>query len=554
MKADKASESIQYDLCVIGSGPAGIILALEYAQLNPDKKVALVEFGSRNQEGKNSLDDSIVVENKINHHDPYECTNRGLGGTGRTWGGRCVMFDDVDFIDRPIVNNGCTWDISLLQDVKQYTQKNSIYFECGSDVFDLDQIDGADKKRIADGFRQAHITDSRLERWSMPTRFGARYENDIDASENIILFESYEAIGLDEPDSNGDVNHVTFKHTGSGELLKLKANSIAIAAGTQETTRLLLKNLQIFNRLGFVPDALGKYYQGHVSGKIASVQFFGKPENTDYGFHQEKDGVYVRRRFQFDSEFLKKKNLLNTAIWLDNPLYHDPAHKSGAMSFMYMAMITPILGKKLAPPAIKHSVTKGKVNGLGKHFMNILKDFPFSFTVPFSIFFKRYIPKRKLPGVFLYNRQNRYALHYHAEQVPDAKNRMYLDKDGHTLKIDYELMEADIESIIECHKELDSYLQETKCGKLDYWYDEKELKAAVKANSKDGIHQSGTTRIATSPELGVVDYDLKVFGTRNLYVCSCSVFPTSGQANPTYFIGAFAIRLAHHLTKNNAVR
>ena len=46
--------------------------------------------------------------------------------------------------------------------------------------------------------------------------------------------------------------------------------------------------------------------------------------------------------------------------------------------------------------------------------------------------------------------------------------------------------------------------------------------------SRDGIHQSGTTRIADSAERGVLDKDLKVFGTNNLYVCSSSAFPTSG--------------------------
>jgi choline dehydrogenase-like flavoprotein len=66
--------------------------------------------------------------------------------------------------------------------------------------------------------------------------------------------------------------------------------------------------------------------------------------------------------------------------------------------------------------------------------------------------------------------------------------------------------------------------------------------------SKDGIHQSGTTRIAKNAELGVVNNDLKLWGTENIFVCSSSVFPTSGQANPTFLLGAFAVRLAHHLT------
>ena len=94
-----------------------------------------------------------------------------------------------------------------------------------------------------------------------------------------------------------------------------------------------------------MPPALGKYYQGHISGKIASVRFYGDPKKTDYGFLRDSDGVYLRRRLQLSTEALVKNNLLNTALWLDNPLYVDPAHRNGAMSFMYLAMITPGLGK-----------------------------------------------------------------------------------------------------------------------------------------------------------------------------------------------------------------
>ncbi|MCC6817486.1 MAG: GMC family oxidoreductase [Bacteroidia bacterium] len=550
MKTTKDDILNLFDLCIIGTGPAGIILALEYAALNPLKKIALIEFGARHQEGPNQLDESISINNPINHYGPYDCTNKGLGGTSRTWGGRCVMYDEIDFVPRPIVNNDCTWEPSLFDDVCQYTAKTSQYFECGSDTFDLDKIPNSTPKRIAEGFIPDYVTDSRLERWSMPTRFGDRYEKQLDDAQNIYLFESYKAHKF--ICDNGNINAAILKHTSDNSEIELKALDFVLAAGAQESTRILLKNTQIFDALGFVPDALGKFYQSHISGKIASVKFFGNPKLTDYGFQKEKD-VFVRRRFQFTTDFILKKNLLNTAFWLDNPLYHDPVHKNGAMSFMYLAMITPILGKKLAPPAIKHSVTKGKVNGLGKHFLNLLRDFPMSFITPFSIFYKRYMPERKLPGVFLYNSQNAYALHFHSEQIPDKSNQMYLDQDGESLKIDYQLLDEDVDAIVRGHKELDAYLKSINCGQLEFWFPDDQLKEAVRNGSKDGIHQSGTTRMADSAQDGVVDTNLKVFGTSNLYICSSSVFPTSGQANPTYFLGAFAVRLANYLKHKNEV-
>jgi choline dehydrogenase-like flavoprotein len=42
----------------------------------------------------------------------------------------------------------------------------------------------------------------------------------------------------------------------------------------------------------------------------------------------------------------------------------------------------------------------------------------------------------------------------------------------------------------------------------------------------------------------VVDGDLRCFDCPNLFVLGSAVFPTSGQANPTLSIVAFAARLA----------
>ncbi len=538
-----------YDLCIIGSGAAGIITALEFARLNPQKKVLLIEYGYKDQPIENELDNSIKNVNPVNHHDPYECTNKGFGGSTATWGGRCVMYDKVDFIDRPIINGGCTWNTEMLDEVEQYLPRTTSYFECGEPAFDLHNIPKFKDTRIAENFKEGVVTDSIVERWSMPTRFGDRYAEDIANQTNITLIECYEARDFSAPDKDGNVATVTIRQVKNKTTQEVKAKVFVLAAGAQETTRILLRNPQLFKSIGGPPAALGKYYQGHLSGKIASVRFKGDPQKTDYGFLIDDEGVYIRRRFQFTSDFLTKQNLLNTAIWLDNPLYFDPKHKSGAMSLMYLAMITPILGKKLAPPAIAHSITKGKVNAVHKHIWNIIRGLPGSIVTPAAIFYKRYVLKRKLPGVFLFSPDNTYALHFHAEQVPDVSNSMELGADGETLVINYNLTDADVDSVIKLHEVLDNWLRECNCGELEYWFEKEELSKAIYAMSRDGIHQCGTTRIAASPKDGVVDNDLKLWGTNNIFISSSSVFPTSGQANPTFLLGAFAIRLAEHLTK-----
>lgn len=65
-----------------------------------------------------------------------------------------------------------------------------------------------------------------------------------------------------------------------------------------------------------------------------------------------------------------------------------------------------------------------------------------------------------------------------------------------------------------------------------------------------GNHHMGTTRMAASPRLGVVDSDCRVHGVGNLYVAGSSVFPTNGFANPTLTLVALAARLADHLARS----
>ena len=541
---------LKFDLCVIGSGPAGLIIAMEYAKYNSSKFVILIEYGSKdNKSISNVLDETIINNNPINHHDPYDCTNKGLGGSSASWGGRCVMYDEIDFLQRNAIGENCTWDIKILDDLKPFLNKSSEYFECGSSVFDLNEIPLFKHSRIAEGFVEGDVLDSIVERWSIPTRFGSRYYKEIKGLNNLLVLDGYILKNLEKPSILGVISSAQIENLKTNEVLDIKATNFVLACGAQESTRILLKNKHLFSNLSEVPSALGHYYQGHLSGKIASVKFKGDPSKTNYGFLRDSDGTYIRRRFQFSTKYLKDNNLLNTAIWLDNPLYHNPNHKSGPMSFMYLAMITPILGKRLAPPAIAFSITKGKVVAIHKHLWNIIRELPFSLITPVTIFYKRFLLTRKLPGVFLYSPNNSYALHFHAEQLPVYSSRMSMDQNGDNLVIDYSITTEDINSVIKSHKALDTYLRKCDCGYLDYWFPEEELHAEIKKMSKDGIHQSGTTRIADSFDKGVVDNNLKVFGTSNLYVCSSSVFPTSGQANPTYLLGAFAARLANHLLK-----
>ena len=71
--------------------------------------------------------------------------------------------------------------------------------------------------------------------------------------------------------------------------------------------------------------------------------------------------------------------------------------------------------------------------------------------------------------------------------------------------------------------------------------------ADMQVGTQDGHHTSSTCRMGRDPSEGVVDADLRVFGTSNLYVCSNAVHPTCAAVNPTPTLVAVTLKLTDHL-------
>jgi choline dehydrogenase-like flavoprotein len=60
-------------------------------------------------------------------------------------------------------------------------------------------------------------------------------------------------------------------------------------------------------------------------------------------------------------------------------------------------------------------------------------------------------------------------------------------------------------------------------------------------------HHIGTCRMGDNPRTTVVDRNLRVHGTSNLFVAGSAVFVTSGTAHPTLNLAALSLRLSDHL-------
>jgi choline dehydrogenase-like flavoprotein len=545
------------DLVVVGAGPAGIVVALELATQGFD--VLLIESGGESF-SREAQELSDAAELNPDLHAPMSiATRRQVGGASVIWGGRCVPYDPVDLDFRPHISDA-RWPVSY-DELTPHFQRACYWLVCGRPVFDAALTDDLLPRSIVPGFPDGEVRTSSLERWSLPTDFGKEYRRRLRDSPRIRLVTGLTCTEVSCDPDGSRIDHLKCK-TLAGKAVSAQANHYVLACGGLDTTRLLLASPRPNGEpIGNHSDHLGRWYMGHVEGVVANIHFSTPPQETVYDYVKDIDGVYVRHRISLTREFQHEHGLPNVVAWLANPELADPRHRSGALSFAYLVLASP-LGHLFSPDAQRLSLTGNKVPGapygpvadngsIRDHLLNLLRH-PAA-TARFVVGFggKRLgRRRRRMPGFFIGSPINTYPLQYHGEHIPHRESRVTLGDDRDSLgmprlRIDLRFSEEDAEGVVRAHRHWDEYLRRTGFGRLEPLYE--DLKEAVQARIGGGFHQIGTTRMSARPEDGVVDRNLAVHGISNLYVVSSSTFVTSGQANSTFMIIVFAVRLAEHL-------
>jgi hypothetical protein len=290
---------------------------------------------------------------------------------------------------------------------------------------------------------------------------------------------------------------------------------------------------------------------GHIFGSISDIILDNPSDADGFDFFLDESRTWVRRRLSIDAATQLQHRLLNVSFWLDNPKFYDPRHKSGILSAVYLALNVPSLGRLLLSEGIRRAHV-GPGGQQFDHMLNVLAHPLETATAAMRILRQRYFEKPRRPGFLVRNRSGRYALTFHAEQLPRKDSRATLNGDG-DLEVDLRFSEVDAVSVVDSHRLLDESLRASAKGRLEYSVPEKERVAAVLRQASDGFHQEGLLRMGPDPNASVVDAQCKVHGFKNLFIASSGVFPTSGQANPTFSACALAIRLAHHLAEKGEV-
>ena len=133
------------------------------------------------------------------------------------------------------------------------------------------------------------------------------------------------------------------------------------------------------------------------------------------------------------------------------------------------------------------------------------------------------------------------------EMVPRKENKIIYIKNNslEKFKIKYQFSNTEFKTIYLLKRFLENI------DGITINYKNNMSKKNIIKNLKDSSHHMGGTLMGSNQNNSFVNKNLEIHGIKNIFICSTSVFPTSGSVNPTMTLCALAARLSKYINKTN---
>lgn len=510
------------DVCVMGGGVAGIVLANELSKSVGN--VLVLEAGGEHYTPEAQELYASARPNPNGLPDTRHSRLRFLGGSSNHWENNVSPFEPIDFEKRDWIDSS-GWPISYA-DVEPYYAKAGSYCGVQADGYDTpfwEKMLGRSR-----AVPQSKVLATAIAKASMPpVRFFANYGDWLRQSEAVRIIKNANVVGVKYESDSGRVSEVHFG-AKPGQKSSVSAKIFVMCFGGIENARMLLAfNEAHDNKLGNKYDNVGRYFMEHPV--VRGAHFFAH-DTSIFNLYQsaQLDGRIAVGFFNFQEDFLRANKLTNLRM----PITPQTNYMlSDGISSHH------ILGDAFAAGEFPED--------FGTHVMNYIRDIDMvAEAVVRKGFNKKLFDSADEIGG--------YELAVMMEQTPHRDNRVKLsgamDIYGiKKLEIDWEIKEEDKERF---WRGLEFFAQEVAANSLGRVKLLKERSQRLWGDQLGyGHHHMGTTRMSADYKMGVVNSDQLVYGTQNFYVAGSSVFPTGGHVPPTLTIVATTIRLADKIRK-----
>lgn len=532
---------IKTEVCIIGSGPAGMTLAREF--LGQKTQVCLLESGGldNNPQAQTLSEASTVGDPFLS---PQITRHRQVGGNSNVWaikigggqiGVRYAALDAIDFEKRDwLPYSG--WPFAKTELDPFYERAHQVC-QTGPYRYDADFWESESAQRLS--LDPERLITSMFQ-FAPKAVFHDHYRDQFIQSDNIHLYVNATVLEIEANESARTATRIRVASV-PGQEFWIEANVFVVAQGGMESARLLLlSNRQQPQGLGNQHDLVGRFFMDHplVDGGVfvpADPKLYDRM--ALYDLRQVKQHPVIGK-LHLAPQLLEQEHLLNNAV----VMFPRPNRRQWDAVLAFKALMEPLVQKQLPPQALQL---------LPKIFQGL--DY---------IALASYLAATKKQSLLhgfgrggwseLTQNQRRFKgfeVLFQTEQAPDPSNRVQLSTDRdrfgcRKLQLNWKWGAIDSDSVARTQDILAAELARQGLGT----YQINRPNGRPNLCSPSGVaHHMGTTRMHESPTQGVVDANCRVHGLSNLFVASSAVFPTGGYANPTLTIVALSLRLADHL-------
>ncbi|NJN16609.1 MAG: GMC family oxidoreductase [Oscillochloris sp.] len=519
------SAELWAEVAIVGAGFAGLELATYLGRHGVN--VVLLESGREQFDPQiqalaatKSVGKQLRTPDPDSPFTPYlppifrgEFRIRQFGGTSNIWTGKWRTFDELDFAERPwIPHSG--WPISRAEIAPFYCQIAQDY-----KLGDFAAFAHSRPYRAAETALAPAGLKLSFHYWEQTaSRPAGIHRQTLQQLPNVDLILGANATEIVLDPKLEQVESIVFQSL-DGRRFSLSAATFVLAVGGLEGARLMLaSNRQLPAGIGNQHGLVGRFHMDHPKSKRARLQ-----PGPALAAIAEWTQTQPRPRFHvslsLDDATQQARQILNHAIYL-SPVY--------AYLVDYPQQQVERLKRALAQSQVGEMIAAA---------FDLLRS-------PRLI--QKILQRRKYAdrgGPIAYYQGSMYV-----EQAPNHESALHLSEERDALGlpkllINWQLTDFDHTSFQTTLGCLVDAFQRAGLGKLDFGPEPLTLDDAM----VDAAHHIGATRMAATPERGVVDANCKVFGVENLYIASSSVFPTGHSAAPTLTILALARRLGVHL-------
>ncbi len=498
------------DVCIVGAGAAGIVLALELAHCG--KHVLLLEGGGSSLEDAAQEPYQSFVEGCA-HRGIHEGRFRAHGGTTHKWGGQILELDAWDFEEHPWIE-GSGWPFPKSTLTPFYERALEL-----EDVAGAIRDDCAVWKRL--GEKEPSLRDAvpYLSRWCPEPNFAHLHRQTLAESTSIHVWLHSNVVELLMEDERATGVRA---RTQTGKEVIFTGREYIFCLGAIESSRFFLQPRQgalPWNHSGMV----GRHFQDHIDCNAATVTA-QSPSSVHKAFDSIfLDGYKYQPKIKLSTEDQREEQVLSAAAGLSFAGTHAERLATARTAALHISR-----GRW-------NQITPKDVAAIARNTPLLLRQ-----AYRYARSHRSYQPASAA-----------ISLRIHCEQEPCSASRITLDGRRDSLgmlrtRLDWRISSLELRTIRAmtqvAQKALTGIAEVNPCAGFD---EDSELAARC----EDSFHHMGGMRMDSSPSRGVVDPKLKLHGVCNTWICSSAVFPTSGFSNPTHTLLALAVRLAHHVAR-----